>query len=114
MCGCRQALRRGDGWEQYGTRTNIMANTPTRKMQDPTEAALSAIQDALSMRDGESSAPPEPKPEPPGIDLGDRLREGRRRSRRDSAKDQEIFFSEPAIADPEAADEPQPPAANDD
>src|SRR5216684_211192 len=113
MCGCRQAPRRGDGWEQYGTRTNIMANTPTRKMQDPTEAALSAIQDALSLRDGESSAPPEPKPDPPGIDLGDR-REGRRRSRRDSAKDQEIFFGEPAIADPEAADEPQPPAANDD
>ena len=31
-----------------------MANTP-RKVQDPTEAALSAIQDALSLREGEPS-----------------------------------------------------------
>ena len=55
-----------------------MANTPT-KMTDPTEAALSAIQDALSIRDNPSEpeaamAPPlppvadpseEPAPEPP-------------------------------------------------
>ena len=40
-----------------------MANTP-KKMKDPTEAALSAIQDALSVRD----TPPEPPvaaPPPP-------------------------------------------------
>ena len=55
-----------------------MANTPT-KMTDPTEAALSAIRDALSIRDNPSEpeaamAPPlppvadpseEPAPEPP-------------------------------------------------
>src|SRR5712691_2685382 len=90
-----------------------MANNP-RKMQDPTEAALSAIQDALSLRDGEPSAAAEPPPAPPRPDPVDRTRENRRRSRRDAARDQEIFFGEPAIADPEAADEPQPPAANDD
>src|SRR5205809_6246381 len=55
-----------------------MTNTP-KKITDPTEAALSAIQDALSIRDGapqpESTSPPsppaaivqieEPAPEPP-------------------------------------------------
>ena len=50
-----------------------MANTP-RKMQDPTEAALSAIQDALNLREAEPSPAPartepsaaagEPAPEP--------------------------------------------------
>ena len=43
-----------------------MANTP-KKIKDPTEAALSAIQDALSIRD----AAPEPEPDslsPPEID----------------------------------------------
>src|SRR5215467_2060366 len=34
-----------------------MANTP-KKMKDPTEAALSAIQDALQMRDGNKPAQP--------------------------------------------------------
>jgi len=83
-------------------------------MQDPTEAALSAIQDALSLRDGEPSATAEPSPAPPGPEPVDRTREGRRRSRRDSARDQEIFFGEPGAAEPEAAEEAQPPAANDD
>lgn len=49
-----------------------MANTP-KKMKDPTEAALSAIQDALNVREpdatanetaaAETAAPPEPAPE---------------------------------------------------
>src|SRR6266849_299232 len=90
-----------------------MANTP-RKMQDPTEAALSAIQDALSLRDGEPLATAEPSPAPPGPEPVDRTREGRRRSRRDPARDQEVFFGEPDAAEPEAAEEAQPPAANDD
>src|SRR5712692_6576838 len=90
-----------------------MANNP-RKMQDPTEAALSAIQDALSLRDGEPSAAAGPPPAPPGPDPVDRTRENRRRSRRDAARDQEIFFGEPPAAEPEAAEEAQPPAANDD
>jgi len=34
-----------------------MANTP-KKMKDPTEAALSAIQDALNVRDAEPSSQP--------------------------------------------------------
>src|SRR6266852_1996388 len=90
-----------------------MANNP-RKMQDPTEAALSAIQDALSLRDGEPSAAAGPPPAPPGPDPVDRTRENRRRSRRDAARDQEIFFGEPPAAEPEAAEDAQPPAANDD
>src|SRR6266566_3633918 len=90
-----------------------MANNP-RKMQDPTEAALSAIQDALSLRDGEPSAAAGPPPAPPGPDPVDRTRENRRRSRRDAARDQEIFFGEPPAVEPEAAEDAQPPAANDD
>src|SRR5229473_1214065 len=90
-----------------------MENNP-RKMQDPTEAALSAIQDALSLRDGEPSAAAGPPPAPPGPDPVDRTRENRRRSRRDAARDQEIFFGEPPAAEPEAAEDAQPPAANDD
>ena len=80
-----------------------MANTP-RKMQDPTEAALSAIQDALSLREGEPSAAAEPPPAPPEPDPVDRTRESRRRSRRDPARDQEIFFGEASAAEPEAAE----------
>src|SRR5215216_6296153 len=40
-----------------------MANTP-KKIKDPTEAALSAIQDALSARDA-AAAPPAPPVMPP-------------------------------------------------
>ena len=39
-----------------------MANNP-KKMQDPTEAALSAIQDALQVRDDDK--PPASEPQPP-------------------------------------------------
>src|SRR5262249_35099372 len=38
-----------------------MANTP-KKIKDPTEAALSAIQDALSVRDEPAEAPTSPSP----------------------------------------------------
>src|SRR5262249_14271954 len=89
-----------------------MTNTP-RKVQDPTEAALSAIQDALSLRDGEPSVSADP-PIPPAPEPIERGREGRRRSRREAAKDSAIFFNEPVVAEPEPAEEPQPPAANDD
>ena len=89
-----------------------MANTP-RKVQDPTEAALSAIQDALSLREGEPSVSAD-APVLGAAASPDRGREGRRRSRRDAPKDPEIFFGEPAVAEPEPAEEPQPPAANDD
>jgi Apolipoprotein A1/A4/E domain len=91
-----------------------MANTP-RKIQDPTEAALSAIQDALSLRDGEPAPAVEPPPpSPAAAEQPERTREGRRRSRRDAAKDRDTFFNEPIVADPEPAEEAQPPAANDD
>src|SRR5947209_353548 len=89
-----------------------MANNP-RKVQDPTEAALSAIQDALSLRDGEPSGSAD-APILPAPEAGDRPREARRRSRREAAKEPEVFFGEPALAEPEAAEEPQPAAANDD
>ena len=39
--------------------TTDMANTP-KKMKDPTEAALSAIQDALHVRDDEKTADARP------------------------------------------------------
>ena len=40
-----------------------MANYP-KKMMDPTEAALSAIQEALNIRDNEAAATPETQPQP--------------------------------------------------
>src|SRR5712692_4047674 len=90
-----------------------MANTP-KKMQDPTEAALSAIQDALNLREtepapaaGRTAAPPL-EPEPP--------RENRRRQRA-PAVDEDLFFESPPIpANEPGIEGPQAPrrAANDD
>src|SRR5271166_628257 len=65
-----------------------MANTP-KKIKDPTEAALSAIQDALSIRD----TPPGPQsdaPSPPEIDT----------TASDEQAVSEPPFSEPAFSDP--------------
>src|SRR5712692_8890339 len=85
-----------------------MANTP-KKMQDPTEAALSAIQDALNLREGEPAPPAgasaarplEPEP----------ARENRRRR---AAVDQDLFFdSAPLAAEQPGVEEPRR-AANDD
>src|SRR4051812_15909914 len=47
-----------------------MANTP-RKMKDPTEAALSAIQDALNLRDAPATAPQRPNETPAADKLTD-------------------------------------------
>src|SRR5438067_6049837 len=88
-----------------------MANTP-KKLQDPTEVALSAIQDALNLRDV-PPGPPAGRSEP--SDEPEPIRDGRRR--RASAIDEDLFFeSAPTpVADPDVH-EPQPPrrAANDD
>src|SRR5262249_60725302 len=60
------ARRRVAPGQEYGRDETDMANTP-RKVQDPTEAALSAIQDALNLRDTDpepspASRPPAPTP----------------------------------------------------
>src|SRR5215471_9737468 len=87
-----------------------MANTP-RKMQDPTEAALSAIQDALNLRESGAPAPAEPAPDPIEAPLENR--------RRHSAPpvEENSFFGEAQA--PELAPLPDDqvmsrPAANDD
>src|SRR5437660_6887592 len=97
-----------------------MANTP-KKMQDPTEAALSAIQDALNLREGEQEAAPIQPPEPPAaVEPISAARETRRRTRSNPAAiDEEKFFSEATASAREVSvDEPPPPsqprAANDD
>src|SRR5262249_57153407 len=89
-----------------------MANTP-RKIQDPTEAALSAIQDALNLRESEPSPPPV-RAEAPAAEA-EVAHEPRRR--RAAAVDEDLFFDAPPVAANEGAiGEPQPPrrAANDD
>jgi len=82
-----------------------MANTP-KKMQDPTEAALSAIQDALNLREGEpapAGAAPAIEPEEP--------RENRRRR---APVDQDLFMESAPIAAQEPMVEEPRGAANDD
>ena len=82
-----------------------MANTP-KKMQDPTEAALSAIQDALNLREGEpvpASPAHTPEPEAP--------RDNRRRRQ---AVDQDLFLESAPIAAQEPMVEEPRGAANDD
>src|SRR5207302_10310530 len=60
-------------------------------------------------------------PLPSAMEPPEKGREGRRRLRRDAARDQrdpvrepEVYFGEPATADLEPSEEAQPPAANDD
>jgi len=68
-----------------------MANTP-RKIQDPTEAALSAIQDALNLREAE------PSPAPAGAEgsaAAEPAREPRRR--RAAAIDEDLFLDTPPV-----------------
>src|SRR5262249_48749282 len=89
-----------------------MANTP-RKMQDPTEAALSAIQDALNLRESEPSSPPV-RAEAPAAEP-EPAHEPRRR--RAAAVDEDLFFDAPPVpANEPGIEQPQPPrrAANDD
>src|SRR5437763_7912154 len=98
-----------------------MSNTP-KKMQDPTEAALSAIQDALNLREGE----PEPgagqssEPATAAVEPISAARESRRRNRSTPAAiDEEKFLAEATGSAREVrVDEPpapsQPRAANDD
>src|SRR5271165_3772857 len=91
-----------------------MANTP-RKMQDPTEAALSAIQDALNLRETPPSAPAA-RIEPPPVET-EPARDTRRRRGDAQAVDEDLFFETPPIAANEPGfEEPQLPrrAANDD
>jgi hypothetical protein len=91
-----------------------MANTP-RKMQDPTEAALSAIQDALNLRETEPS-PAAAHNEAPAVEV-EPVREPRRRTRAAAAVDEDLFFDNPPVpANEPGIEEPQPPrrAANDD
>ena len=90
-----------------------MANTP-RKMQDPTEAALSAIQDALNLRESEPSPPP-PRPEAPVVEA--EPEPAPRRRARAPAVDEDLFFDTPPVpANEPGIEEPKPPrrAANDD
>ena len=80
-----------------------MANT-TKKIKDPTEAALSAIQDALSARDAAAAAEPQALPAPPVT------------AAEDPPSDWRTIKSATLDGEPGPAEEPSLPrrAANDD
>src|ERR1043166_1438600 len=89
-----------------------MANTP-KKMQDPTEAALSAIQDALNLRESDPSSPQPQRAEAPAAEA-EPAREPRRRR---GAVEEDFFCDTPPVpANEPGIEEPQSPrrAANDD
>ena len=87
-----------------------MANIP-RKIKDPTEAALSAIQDALNLRDSPSQTPAQPATAEPAagdLDFG-------RRNGRISAMDEDLFRDErDQLSLPGVGTDAQRRAANDD
>src|SRR5262249_36420537 len=85
-----------------------MANTP-KKIKDPTEAALSAIQDALSVRDAMPESEPEPAA-PPAPHRGEPVADPPWRTVRTGAPPREDLF-EDEIHPPE---EPLQRPANDD
>ena len=97
--------------------TTDMANTP-KKMKDPTEAALSAIQDALHLRDDEVPAASQDAAEsgPPPAFLSARADEGQSEtpwpSLRKPAAKSDLFDDE--VLRPEEAAALRRPAANDD
>src|SRR5436305_779085 len=88
-----------------------MANTP-RKMKDPTEAALSAIQDALNLRDPPSTpqrsseTPADPNLTDDHVDFG-------ARSGRQPAMDEDLFRDDDQLSLPGVEDRSRR-AANDD
>jgi len=98
-----------------------MANTP-KKMKDPTEAALSAIQDALQIRDDDTpaqqnsaptpapaSGPSEEKPWP-----GLRSKLSNRETARENAKPAQTPYERAPYEEERAVDPMRLPAANDD
>src|SRR5712691_3962302 len=98
-----------------------MANTP-KKMKDPTEAALSAIQDALQIRDDDTpaqqnsaptpapaSGPSEEKPWP-----GLRSKLSNRENARENAKPAQTPYERAPYEEERAVDPMRLPAANDD
>src|SRR5262245_33491849 len=89
-----------------------MANTP-RKMKDPTEAALSAIQDALNLRDSSAPTPPRPA-ETPAVDKlpDEHLDFGPRPAR--PAMDEDLFRDERDQLSLPGVETPSRRAANDD
>ena len=74
-----------------------MANN-IKKIQDPTEAALSAIQDALNIRDDDGPSLGDAAKRS-GEESGEPLRAGRRR---EPPVDADLFFEEIANSDPRA------------
>ena len=112
-----------------------MANNP-KKMQDPTEAALSAIQEALEVRVKEATAesgqtagspvfipPAEPEAAVPGYEPSQRRRNRDRNGDRNGdrqrpavpAEDEELFGDQAALRAPRSEDSvARRPAANDD
>jgi hypothetical protein len=88
-----------------------MANTP-KKMKDPTEAALSAIQDALHVRD--DNQPTDQMASPSATALpADPVSEAPWPGLRSSAKN-DVYADEDEVRRPEEGASPRRPAANDD
>jgi hypothetical protein len=98
-----------------------MANNP-KKMKDPTEAALSAIQEALSIRDQEVPAANGRPASPGSADPADAPPEVRRRALRNatspavtSPDDEDLFLDEAGRPSPRTEEQPSGRrAANDD
>lgn len=92
-----------------------MSNIP-KKIQDPTEAALSAIQEALNLRDQPAEGAAKPASEPEQAEGPPFQHDRRRRSRAAPSLDEEIFVADVA-ARPAQPGEDMPlerRAANDD
>src|SRR5215472_16311936 len=87
-----------------------MANTP-KKMKDPTEAALSAIQDALSVRDTMPESEPAPAP-PPALHRDEPVSEPPWRTVRTSAGPREDLFDD-EVRTPQEEDALRRPANDD-
>jgi hypothetical protein len=89
-----------------------MANTP-RKMKDPTEAALSAIQDALNLRDAPSTPPQRSSETPADPKLMDDHVDFGPRPGRQPAMDEDLFRDDVQLSLPGVEDRSRR-AANDD
>jgi hypothetical protein len=92
-----------------------MANNP-KKMKDPTEAALSAIQEALHVREQEAPAEGDSVSAVGSVDPADAPAEVRRRSLRTATSpDEDLFLDEPPRPTPRSEEPPSARrAANDD
>ncbi len=103
-------------WSQVTSEaTTDMANNP-KKMKDPTDAALPAIQEALDVRDEEEPAANRRSAAADSADPADASPEARRRALRAATLpgDEDMFLDESGRPSPRNEEQPTRRAANDD